>query len=225
MAGKALFIQDYAPARDILLECTTAISLIRRSTFRNSIPTARRMHQLKSPCLKEQGGRGEQNMSVEHLKQKQAVIDEIKGKLEKAQSAVVIDYIGITVEQADAMRKKLRESNVDYTVYKNTLVNRAIEGTKYEVLKGVLSGPSAFAFSYDDAVAPARVLSGIIKEYKKMEFKAGVIEGTYYDADGIKAIAALPSREELIAKFMGSIQSPVSKFVRTLQAIADAKAE
>lgn len=164
-------------------------------------------------------------MSVEHLKQKQAVIDEIKGKLEKAQSAVVIDYIGITVEQADAMRKKLRESNVDYTVYKNTLVNRAIEGTKYEVLKGVLSGPSAFAFSYDDAVAPARVLSGIIKEYKKMEFKAGVIEGTYYDADGIKAIAALPSREELIAKFMGSIQSPVSKFVRTLQAIADAKAE
>ena len=164
-------------------------------------------------------------MSVEHLKQKQAVIDEIKGKLEKAQSAVVIDYIGITVEQADAMRKKLREANVDYTVYKNTLVSRAIEGTKYEGLKNVLSGPSAFAFSYDDAVAPARVLSGIIKEYKKMEFKAGVIEGTYYDAEGVKAIASLPSREELIAKFMGSIQSPVSKFVRTLQAIADAKAE
>lgn len=164
-------------------------------------------------------------MSVEHLKQKQAVIDEIKGKLEKAQSAVVIDYIGITVEQADAMRKKLREANVDYTVYKNTLVNRAVEGTKYEVLKDVLSGPSAFAFSYEDAIAPARVLSGIIKEYKKMEFKAGVIEGTYYDAEGVKAIASLPSREELIAKFMGSIQSPVSKFVRTLQAVADAKAE
>lgn len=164
-------------------------------------------------------------MSVEHLKQKQAVIDEIKGKLEKAQSAVVIDYIGISVAQADAMRKKLREANVDYTVYKNTLVNRAIEGTQYEALKDVLSGPSAFAFSYDDAIAPARVLSGIIKEYKKMEFKAGVIEGTLYDADGVKAIASLPSREELIAKFMGSIQSPVSKFARTLQAIAEAKAE
>jgi len=164
-------------------------------------------------------------MSVEHLKQKQAVIDEIKEKLEKAQSAVVIDYIGITVEQADAMRKKLRESNVDYTVYKNTLMNRAIEGTKYESLKEVLSGPSAFAFSYEDAIAPARVLSGIIKEYKKMEFKAGVIEGTFYNADGVKAVATLPSREELIAKFMGSIQSPVSKFVRTLQAVADAKAE
>jgi large subunit ribosomal protein L10 len=164
-------------------------------------------------------------MSVEHLKQKQAVIDEIKEKLDKAQSAVVIDYIGISVAQADAMRKKLRESNVDYTVYKNTLMNRAVEGTKFEVLKDVLSGPSAFAFSYDDAIAPARILSGIIKEYKKMEFKAGVIEGTFYDSEGVKAIAALPSREELLAKFLGSIQSPVSKFVRTLQAIADAKAE
>ena len=164
-------------------------------------------------------------MSVEHLKEKQAVIDEIKGKLEKAQSAVVIDYIGISVAQADAMRKKLRESNIDYTVYKNKLVSRAVEGTKYEVLKNALSGPSAFAFSYEDAIAPARVISGIIKEYKKMEFKAGVIEGTFYDAEGVKAIATLPSRDELIAKFMGSIQSPVSKFVRTLQAISDAKAE
>jgi large subunit ribosomal protein L10 len=163
-------------------------------------------------------------MSEEHLKEKQAIIDEIRGKLDKAQSAVVIDYIGITVAQADAMRKKLRESNIDYTVYKNKLVSRAIEGTKYESLKNVLSGPSAFAFSYEDAVAPARVISGIIKDYKKMEFKAGVIEGSYYDADGVKAIAALPSREELLAKFMGSIQSPVSKLVRTLQAIADAKA-
>jgi len=164
-------------------------------------------------------------MSEEHLREKQAVIDEIKGKLEKAKSAVVIDYIGITVAEADAMRKKLREANVDYTVYKNTLVNRAIQGTEYEGLKEVLSGPSAFAFSYDDAVAPAKVISGIIKEYKKMEFKAGVIEGKFYDAEGVKAIAALPSRDELLAKFMGSIQSPVSKFVRTLQAIADAKAQ
>lgn len=164
-------------------------------------------------------------MSVEHLKEKQAVIDEIKGKFEKAKSAVVIDYIGTTVAQADAMRKRLREANVDYTVYKNTLVNRAIKGTEYEDLKDVLSGPSAFAFGYDDAVAPARELAGIIKEYKKMEFKAGIIEGAYYDANGVKAIASLPSRDELIAKFMGSIQSPVSKFVRTLQAVADAKAE
>jgi large subunit ribosomal protein L10 len=164
-------------------------------------------------------------MSVEHLKEKQAIIDEIKGKLDKAQSAVVIDYIGITVAQADAMRRKLREADIDYTVYKNKLASRAVEGTQYEPLKSVLAGPSAFAFSYEDAVAPARVISGIIKEYKKMEFKAGVIEGTFYDADGVKTIAALPSREELLAKFLGSVQSPVSKFVRTLQAIVDANPE
>lgn len=162
-------------------------------------------------------------MSVEHLQAKQLIIDEIKEKLEKAQSAVVIDYIGTTVEQADAMRKKLREANVDYTVYKNTLMARAIEGTQYEGLKDVLEGPSAIAIGYDDAVAPARVLNGIIKDYKKMSFKAGVIEGTLFDAEGVSSIANLPSRDEMIAKFMGSIQSPVSKFVRTLQAIADEK--
>ena len=164
-------------------------------------------------------------MSVEAQAQKQIIIDEIKEKLERAQSAVVVDYIGTTVAEADAMRKKLREANVDYTVYKNTLVKRAIAGTKYEELAQVLDGPSAFALSYDDATAPARVLDGVMKEYKKMAFKAGVVEGVYYDAKGIEAIAAIPGRDELIAKFMGSIQSPVSKLVRTFQAIADAKTE
>jgi large subunit ribosomal protein L10 len=162
-------------------------------------------------------------MSIEAQKEKQLVIDEIKEKLERAQSAVVIDYIGITVAQADAMRKKLREANVDYTVYKNTLVKRAIEGTQYADLAQVLDGPSALAFGYEDAVAPAKVLAGIMKEYKKMEFKAGVVEGTYFDAAGVQAVAAVPGREELIAKFLGSIQSPVSKLVRTFQAVADAK--
>lgn len=164
-------------------------------------------------------------MSIEAQKEKQVVIDEIKEKLERAQSAVVIDYIGISVLQADTMRKKLREANVDYTVYKNTLVKRAIEGTKFESLAEVLDGPSAFAFGYEDAVTPARVLNNIMKEYKKMAFKAGVVEGTFFDAEGMQAVAILPSREELIAKFMGSIQSPLSKAVRTFQAIADAKAE
>ena len=139
-------------------------------------------------------------MSVEHLKAKQAIIDEIKGKLEKAQSCVIVDYMGITVEEADGMRKKLREADVDYTVYKNTLVKRAIDGTEYADLAQVLEGPSAVAISYDDAVAPARVLNGIIKDLKKMEFKAGVIEGTYFDAKGVVSIAGLPSRDEIIAK-------------------------
>ena len=162
-------------------------------------------------------------MSVESLQAKQAVIDEIKGKFERAKSAVVIDYMGITVEEADAMRKQLREAGIDYTVYKNTLVNRAIQGTEYESLSQVQSGPSAFAFGYEDATAPARELNSVIKKLDKMSFKAGIVEGEFYDQNGILEIAKLPSREELIAKFMGSIKSPVSKLVYLLQAIADQK--
>ncbi|MDR2133241.1 MAG: 50S ribosomal protein L10 [Clostridiales Family XIII bacterium] len=159
--------------------------------------------------------------SAEHLKEKQAVIDEIHEKLGRAKSAVVIDYIGISVAESDAMRKRLREADVDYTVYKNKLVERAIDGTDYAELKRALSGPSAFAISYGDPVAPTRVLSDIFKEYKKMEFKAGVIEGAFYDAEGLKQIAALPSRDELIARFLGSITSPLGKLVRTFKAVAD----
>ena len=162
-------------------------------------------------------------MSVEAKQQKQVIIDEIKAKLENAQAAVVVDYMGINVAEADAMRKKLRKANVDYTVYKNTLIKRAIEGTDYAPLAEVLDGPSALAISTEDATAPARTLNELIKEYKKMEFKAGVVEGTYYDKAGIEQVADIPSRDVLIAKFMGSIQSPVSKFVRTLAAIAEEK--
>ena len=164
-------------------------------------------------------------MSVENLKIKTAIVDEIKEKLEKAESVVVIDYMGATVEQDTTMRKKLREANVDYSVYKNTLFARAIEGTKYECLKDVLAGPSAFAISYDDAVAPARVIDGCMKDFNKMSFKAGVVEGILYDEAGVKSIASIPSRNDLISKFMGSIQSPLGKAVRTFQAIADAKTE
>lgn len=164
-------------------------------------------------------------MSDAAKKEKQIVIDEIKEKLEKSASAVVIDYLGTTVEEANNMRQKLREAEVDYKVYKNTMVARAIDGTDFEQLKDVLAGPSAIAFSYDDSTAPARILNNVMKEYKKMEFKAGFIDGEFYDAEGLKEIANVPSREELLAKFLGSIQSPVSKFVRTLQAIADDKPE
>ena len=155
--------------------------------------------------------------------QKQVVIDEIKDKFERAESVVVINYIGITVAEADEMRRKLREANVDYTVYKNTLVKRAIAGTNNESLAEILDGPSAFAFSYDDATAPARVLNDSIKEYKKMEFKGGIVEGEFYDKDAIQQIASIPSRDVLISKFMGSIQSPISSFARVVKQIAEAK--
>jgi large subunit ribosomal protein L10 len=160
-------------------------------------------------------------MSIENQKQKQLVIDEIKGKLDKATSAVLVDYIGLTVAQADAMRKKLREENIDYKIYKNTMLNRAVDGTTHEKLKEVLSGPSALAISYDDVTAPARIINSAIKEYKKMAFKAGIIEGTFYNAEDIQTIAMIPSREELIAKFLGSVQNPISSFVRVLAAVAE----
>ena len=163
-------------------------------------------------------------MSVESIKIKSAIVDEIKEKLDRAESLVVIDYMGTTVEQATSMRKQMREAGVDYTVYKNTLMARAIEGTKFEAIKDHLSGPSAFAISFDDAIAPAKVCAKCIKDFDKMAFKAGVVEGVCYDEEGLKALSSIPSRNELIAKFMGSIQSPVGKFVRTLQAVADAKA-
>lgn len=162
-------------------------------------------------------------MSEAAKQEKQLIIDEIKSKLEGAQSAVVIDYMGISVAQADAMRKKLREANIDYTVYKNTLMKRAIDGTEFESLAESLEGPSAIAISKEDATAPARVLDGIMKEFQKMEFKGGIVEGNYYDKAGITEIAKIPSREGLIAKFLGSIKNPIGGFVRVLAAIAEAK--
>jgi large subunit ribosomal protein L10 len=169
--------------------------------------------------------KGENRMSKAIWQEKQVIIDEIKAKLENAEAAVVIDYMGITVEEANSMRKQLREADVDYTVYKNTLVKRAIEGTKFEGLADALAGPSALAISQTDATAPARVLNKVMKEFKKMEFKAGVIEGELFDAAGVQAIADIPSRDELIAKFMGSIQSPIANFARVINQIAEQKGE
>lgn len=164
-------------------------------------------------------------MSVEAKQAKQVVIDEIKGKFDKAVSVVVVDYLGITVAEADAMRKSLREANVDFTVYKNTLVKRAIAGTPDEVLSDVLKGSSAFAFCEEDATASARIIEKSIKSFKKMAFKGGMVEGKFYDAAQIEELSKIPSREELIARFMGSVQSPVSQLVRTFKAIADAASE
>ena len=158
-------------------------------------------------------------MSVEAKKAKQVVIDEIKERFEQAQSVVVVDYLGLTVAEADEMRKNLREGG--FTVYKNTLVKRAIEGTPYEALGEALKGSSAFAFSNEDATAGARILNKSIKQYKKMAFKGAVVEGQVYDAKQVEELAEIPSREELIARFMGSIQSPLSQLVRTFKAIAD----
>ena len=152
---------------------------------------------------------------------KQPIVDEISGVINGAQSVVVVDYRGLTVAEDTQLRKQLREAGVSYKVYKNTLVSRAVEGTEFESLRDVLEGPSAFAVSTTDATAPARILAKFAKTAPALEIKAGVVEGTYYDADGMKAIASVPSREELLSKLLGSLQSPITNLARVLNQIAE----
>lgn len=152
---------------------------------------------------------------------KQPIVQEISEQMKDAQAVVVVDYRGLTVAEDTQLRKQLREAGVSYKVYKNTLVNFAIKGTEFESLAENLEGPSAFAISTTDATAPARILAKFAKTAPALEIKAGVIEGTYYDADGMKTIATIPSREELLSKLLGSIQSPIANFARVINQIAE----
>ena len=148
---------------------------------------------------------------------KQPVVDEIKAMLDGAVGAVVVDYRGLTVEQDTKLRKQLREAGVSYKVYKNTLIKRAAEGTEFAALEG----PTALAVSKDDATAPARILAEFAKTAPKLELKASVVEGTYYDQAGTQVIATIPSREVLLGKLLGSIQSPITNLARVLNQIAE----
>lgn len=152
---------------------------------------------------------------------KQPIVQEIADTIKGAQSLVVVDYRGLTVAEDTQLRKQLREAGVTYKVYKNTLVNRAIAGTEFESLKDVLEGPNAFAVSADDATAPARVLAEFAKKAPNLEIKAGIVEGTFYDEAGMKAISSIPSREVLLSKLLGSLQSPVTNLARVLNQIAE----
>jgi len=123
---------------------------------------------------------------------KQPIVDEIKGYVADAKSAILVDYRGLTVEQDTALRKQLREAGVVYKVYKNTMLNRAFEGTDFAQLASHLEGPTAIAFGIEDATAPARILNNVAKTAPALEFKGGVVEGTYYDAEGVKLVANIP---------------------------------
>ena len=152
---------------------------------------------------------------------KTPIVDEISAKIKDAQSVVLVDHRGLTVEQDTKLRKQLREAGVTYKVYKNTMMNFAFKGTDFESLAPYLEGPSAIAISNSDATAPARVLSKFAKEAPKLEIKAGVVEGVAYDAAGIAEIAKIPSREELLSKLLGSIQSPITNFARVMNQLAE----
>jgi len=152
---------------------------------------------------------------------KQPIVAEISEAIKDAQSVVLVDYRGLTVEQDTNLRKELREAGVGYKVYKNTMMNFAFKGTDYESLAPFLEGPSAMAFSATDATAPARILAKFAKTADALEIKAGVVEGVVYDAKGMQSIAQIPSREELLSKLLGSIQSPITNFARVMNQLAE----
>ena len=142
---------------------------------------------------------------------KAPVVAEISEAIKDAQSVVLVDYRGLTVEQDTALRKQLREAGINYKVYKNTMMNFAFKGTDFEALAPFLEGPSAIAISNTDATAPARELAKFAKTANKLEIKAGVVEGTMYDAKGMAEISLIPSRDELLSKLLGSIQAPAAE--------------
>ena len=152
---------------------------------------------------------------------KAPIVQEISDSIRDAQSVVIVDYRGLTVAEDTQLRKQLREAGVTYKVYKNTFMNFAFKGTEFESLSEVLEGPNAIAISTTDATAPARVLAEFAKKAPKLEIKAGVVEGNFYDAEGMKAISTIPSREVLLSKLLGSIQSPITNFARVLKQIAE----
>lgn len=152
---------------------------------------------------------------------KQPVVKEISDAVNGAQAAVLVQYLGLTVEQDTALRKELREAGVTYKVYKNTMMKRAFEGTEFEELNKHLDGPNALAVSKDDAVAPARILAKYVKNYKCFNFVVGVVEGKYQDEKGLQALSTIPSREVLLGRLFGSMQSPITNFARVLKQIAD----
>ena len=154
---------------------------------------------------------------------KEAKVAEIKEKLEKAQTVVLASYQGLTVEEDTQLRKNLREAGVEYRVYKNTLVTLAAKELGIEGIAEYLNGPVSMAFGYEDVTAPARILNDFAKDHKKLELKAGIVEGEIYDKAKLEQLASIPSKEVLIAKLLGSIKSPLSNFAYFLSAIKDKK--
>ena len=156
---------------------------------------------------------------------KAPIVQEISDSIKDAQSVVIVDYRGLTVAEDTQLRKQLREAGVTYKVYKNTFMNFAFKGTEFESLSGVLEGPNAIAISATDATAPARIIAEFAKKAPKLEIKAGVVEGNFYDAEGMKAISSIPSREVLLSKLLGSMQSPIANFARVIKQIAEKDGE
>ena len=159
--------------------------------------------------------------SAKVLDAKKQAVAEMVEKLQKAQAGVLVDYRGLTVSEDTDLRNKLRAAGVEYKVVKNTLTRFAAKQVGFEELDPILNGPTSLAISYDDPVAPAKVLAEFAKENENLEIKSGFLDGKVISLDEIKTLASTPSKDVLIAKIMGSLNSPVSSLARVLQAIVD----
>ncbi len=159
--------------------------------------------------------------SAKILSQKQEQVAQLAEKMKSAASGILVDYRGLTVSEDTELRNKLREAGVEYKVVKNTLTRFAANQIGFEGLDEILNGPTSMALSFEDPVAPAKILSDFAKTNTNLEIKSGFLDGKVLSLDEIKTLAATPSRDTLIAKIMGSLNSPVSSLVRALQAIVD----
>ena len=156
---------------------------------------------------------------------KKPVVEEISNIIDGAQCVLLVNYSGLTVEQDTVLRKELRESGVQYKVYKNRMMNLAFQGTACESLCKHLEGTNALAVSATDATAPARIMAKYATQFPKLELVAGVVEGNYNDQKAMQAIADIPSREVLLGRLLGSMQSPVANFARVIKQIAEKDGE
>ncbi len=159
--------------------------------------------------------------SAKILEQKKAAVEALADKMGRAASGVLVKYEGITVDADTKMRRALREAGVEYTVIKNTLIGKACDIAGFEGLKSELEGMNALAISYDDPIAPAKILKEYADKIETFEIRGGILEGAVVDAATVNELATIPGKETLVAKLLGSIQSPLYKFAYVLQAIVD----
>jgi len=153
------------------------------------------------------------------IEEKQQIAEDLRDRLSKSAIIVLTDYKGLDVAAMNDLRRRLRAEGIEYQVVKNTLLIRAAEDNDIALIKDYFKGPSAIALSYDDPIAPAKVLSEFAKENKKLEIKAGVMNGQVLDANAIKALAKLPSREVLLGQFLSALNAIPTSFVRTIAEI------
>lgn len=154
--------------------------------------------------------------------EKAAVVAEVTAQAAKSQTLAMAEYRGLTVEHLNVLRRQARASGVYLHVLKNSLARRAVAGTPFEVAAESMSGPLIYGFS-EDAVAAAKVIADFAKGNDKLVVKAGAYAGKALDANGVKALAAIPSKEVLLAQLLGLMQSPVSRFARAVAAVAEKK--